>query len=186
MSMRDALDSLHERGVSLATRTIVLTGDVDEKMSVDLYKNLNILQQRQSTAPITIVINSDGGDVQQALAIYDLIQLCDSHITTIAYGSAQSSACVILQAGDLRKAYPSSIIMYHQGSTSVGETPTNEVVSAFSHSQAICKMADDIIYGRMKTVTGWTRARFNKALDAGIYLAAPRAVELGLIDEVIT
>lgn len=185
MSMRDALDSLHERGVSLATRTIMLTGDVDEKMAVDFYKNLNILQQRGSTAPITIVINSDGGDVQQALAIYDLIQLCESHITTIAYGSAQSSACVILQAGDLRKSYPSSVIMYHQGTSSVGECPTNEVGSAFSHSQSICKIADNIVYNRIKAVAGWTRTRFNKALDAGIYVAAPKAVELGLIDEVI-
>lgn len=186
MSMRECLDSLHDRGVSLATRTIMLDGDVDEAMAVKFYKNLNILQQRGSTRPITIVINSGGGDVQPALAIYDIIQLCDSHITTIAYGAAQSSACIILQAGDLRKAYPSTLIMYHVGTSAFGETPSSEIGAAFATSQAMCKMADDIVYGRIKAVAGWTRPRFNKELDRGIYVAAPKAVAIGLLDEVVT
>lgn len=132
------------------------------------------------------MINSDGGDVQQALAIYDLIQLCDSHITTVAYGAAQSSACIILQAGDYRKAYPSALIMYHNGSTGMGETPSDEAPSAFSHSRVLCKAADDIVYSRIKPIAGWTRSKFNRELARGIYVAAPKAVTLGLIDEVVT
>jgi len=185
MSMRDSLDSLHDKGISLATRTIMLEGDVDDHMANRLYKNLNILMQRGTTSAITIVINSDGGDVQQALAMYDVIQQCDAHITTVVYGEAQSSACVILQAGDLRRAYPSSTIMFHQGTTSVGETPTNEVKSSFESAQRICKIADDIVYARMKAATGLGRAKFNKMLDKGFYLSASEAVAAGLLDEVL-
>tara|TARA_R110000868_G_scaffold44306_3_gene148123 strand:+ start:1652 stop:2212 length:561 start_codon:yes stop_codon:yes gene_type:complete len=185
MSMRDSLDSLHDRGVSLATRTIVLEGEVDAAMTMRLFKNMNILQQRTSSNPMTIVINSEGGDVQQALAMYDLIQASDVHITTVALGDCMSSACIILQAGDLRKSYASSTVMYHQGTTSVGETPTNEVKAAFSSSQSLCKRSDDIVYARMKSATNLSRVKFDKMLDAGIYLMAPFALREGLIDEVL-
>ena len=184
--MRDAIDAIHEHNVSFVNRTIYLMGDIDEDMLTGLAKNLNLLQQRGSNAPINIMLNSGGGCVQSALSMYDLIQASECHVTIIVVGEASSSACLVLQAADLRKAYKRSTIMWHGGTDSQPELPTGEYRSAFNHSWVLEKFAYDIVYSRMKAANPNLKpSQYLKKVTAGIYLAADKAVIEGLIDEVI-
>ena len=186
MSMRDAIDAIHEHNVSFANRTLYLMGDVDEDMLTSLAKNLNLLQQRGGNNPINIILNSGGGCVQSALSMYDLIQASECHVTITVVGEASSSACLILQAADLRKAYKRSTIMWHGGTDSQPELPTGEYRSAFNHSWVLEKFAYDIVYNRMRVANPKLKpSQYLKKVTSGIYLAAEAAVAEGLLDEVI-
>lgn len=186
MSMRDAIDAIHEHNISFANRTLYLMGDVDEDMLTNLAKNLNLLQQRGSNNPINIILNSGGGCVQSALSMYDLIQASECHVTITVIGEASSSACLILQAADLRKAYKRSTIMWHGGTDSQPELPTGEYRAAFNHSWVLEKFAYDIVYNRMKKAQPKLKpSQYLKKVTSGVYLAADAAVTEGLIDEVI-
>lgn len=186
MSMRDSIEAIHEHNISFANRTLYLMGDVDEDMLTNLAKNLNLLQQRGSNNPINIILNSGGGCVQSALSMYDLIQASECHVTITVIGEASSSACLILQAADLRKAYKRSTIMWHGGTDSQPELPTGEYRAAFNHSWVLEKFAYDIVYNRMKKAQPKLKpSQYLKKVTSGIYLAADAAVAEGLIDEVI-
>lgn len=184
MSLKESLDTLHEHGVSLASRTIVLDGEVDDKMTGVLIRGLEVLKQRNSN-PIKLIINSEGGEVLQALAIYNLIQACAMHVTITVVGECSSSACIILQAADLRQSYPDALIMYHQGVSSSASIATNEVDAFNAYEKKLDDRANAIVYARMNAFKKITRAKFNKILTAGMYYTAAEAVEKGLVDEVL-
>lgn len=90
--------------------------------------------ERESDAPVTIRINSDGGVVTEGLALFDFIRsvaardsrgkllgpvyrpsskVSGIYITTIAFGLASSMAAVLLQAGNRRVAAPNAAILVH-------------------------------------------------------------------------
>ena len=185
MSMRDAIEAIHEHNISFANRTLYLMGDVGEDMLTNLSKNLTLLQLRGPNNPINILLNSGGGCVQSALSMYDLIQSSECHVTITVIGEASSSACLVLQAADLRKAYKRSTIMWHGGTDSQPELPTGEYRAAFNHSWVLEKFAYDIVYNRMKAANPKLKpSQYLKKVTAGIYLAAGAAVVEGLIDEV--
>lgn len=78
-----------------------LSGDVT-RQHADVYSR---------TYPKTILINSDGGDVAAALAIYDALSGRD--IDTVATGACQSAATIVLQAGQVRYATPHTYFRVH-------------------------------------------------------------------------
>ena len=186
MSMRDAIEAIHEHDIAFASRTIYLMGDIDEAMLTRLAKNFNLLQQRGGNNPINIMLNSGGGCVQSALSMYDLIQNSECHVTITVAGEAASSACLVLQAADLRKAYKRSTIMWHGGTDSQPELPTGEYRAAFNHSWVLENFAQDIVYGRMRQVNPKLRpSQYKQQVVAGMYYCADEAVKKGLLDEVI-
>jgi len=186
MSMRDAIDAIHEHDIAFSNRTLYLLGDIDDDMLAKLSKNLNLLQQRGGNNPINIILNSGGGCVQSALSMYDLIQNSECHVTITVMGEAASSACLVLQAADLRKAYKRSTIMWHGGTDSQPELPTGEYRSAFNHSWVLEKFAYDIVYARMKAANPKLKpSQYKNQVTAGMYYCADEAVKKGLLDGVI-
>jgi len=184
--MKDATDDAHEHGLIFSTRTIHLSGEVDTDMTSKLALNLSLLQMRGSTQPITIVINSGGGDVQQALAMYDFIRSSGCHITTVALGSCESSACILLQAGDLRKAYRGTTVMYHSGTDSIPELSTEEFPANYAHCRVLDKLCNDIIYARMRAANPKLKpSQFKRMVASGMYYAGASVVTWGLVDEIL-
>ena len=89
---------------------------VDYKMASMFYKNIRILDNL-SKDPILIHMHSIGGDWNDGMTIYDSIHLCQSHVTIVAYGQAESMSSIILQAADNRVMTPNSYFMCHFGSS---------------------------------------------------------------------
>jgi ATP-dependent Clp protease protease subunit len=70
--------------------------------------------------PINIIINSDGGDVYEALGMIDFIQSLDVKVNTICRGRAMSAAALLLCAGTgTRAASKNSTIMFHEISSGI-------------------------------------------------------------------
>ena len=94
------------------------------------YLTSKITPEESQTSPITIYINSPGGDAYCLLGLYDVVQLFIKQgyiIKTINIGIAASAAAILLLAGSKghRHCLPHSTIMLHQPSSGTFGTVTD-------------------------------------------------------------
>ena len=66
--------------------------------------------------PITVHMNTMGGDWYHGMAMFRAIRACRSHVTVLAWGYACSMGSVILQAADTRIVAKNCVLMIHDGS----------------------------------------------------------------------
>ena len=107
----ELLNITFDRGLDIIDRIIYIFDDIDENMAEHVVKGLAFLSK--TDGPITIMINSQGGSVNDMFAIYDAMQACECHITTIGIGEVCSAAGLLLVAGDRRLASPHTVFMAH-------------------------------------------------------------------------
>ena len=127
------------------------------------------------------MINSNGGDVYEALGIIDYIESLSVPVNIIARGRAMSAAALILCCGTgLRAASKSATIMVHEASAEI-----------FGKSADIKANADHIdeleesFYKLMAEKTKQNEEFWRKACRKDFYMSAAKALELGIIDQVI-
>lgn len=184
---KDHLDKAHDYGIHVPSASIWVgeQDEIDETEATRLSKNLLILE-KGGASQITIHLNTCGGDVQQALAIYDRIRSSSAHVTIIGYGEVASSGCLIMQAADRRAVYKHTHVMWHYGTTAIPETPTLESYAYFEFGKKQDIFAENIIYNAiLKAKPRLTRSKFRKMCSEGIYLDGDGAKEWGLVDEVL-
>jgi ATP-dependent Clp protease protease subunit len=120
MKESDTLRDMMEYGVNVSARQVFLqTGIGPEEgerynATEHVVRSLLYLDRVAYSAPIFLWINSEGGDVDDALAIYDVMQTLNTTVHTIAHGLVASAAGLILAGGDVRIAMPNSWFMAHQ------------------------------------------------------------------------
>lgn len=133
------------------------------------------------TAPkIRVEINSPGGDVFDAIAIYNALRTHPAHVTTRVDGIAASAASLIVQAGDRRQMLSSSQLMIHNAwGMTVGDSRDHDDMRALLEQQ------DDIIAGIYANRSDKDRPHFRTLMDAETWMSDQRAVEEGLADEVV-
>lgn len=122
----ELLKDFHDYGANIQNREIFLHNHyhaednqnpgVEYRMSNTFIKNLRALDIK-SDQPITIHMQSIGGEWADGMAIFDAISMCRSYITMIVYGQAESMSSIILQSADYRVMTPNSYFMCHYGST---------------------------------------------------------------------
>src|SRR5947209_7160040 len=105
-----------ERGEQL--RDVYLIGDIEKDNARTTIERLREMAN-ESTRPITLYINSAGGNVTDGLAIHDVVRHLVSRgieVTIIVQGMAYSKGSVVLQAASpgKRLSYPHSWIMIHE------------------------------------------------------------------------
>lgn len=187
---RDHIEIFHDYGLFIPTRTIYLDDGDDNSVGYQManraIKNLNILASL-SKEDITLIINTEGGDEYQGMAIYDAIRaLKDTHVTAIVRGAAQSMGCIVLQAADKRIVSPNSALMFHTGSSNVPDLHPDEMLQSatftFKYGTEKC---DKVIYNRMlEKDPKLTWKKFRQDCIRSRYMFADEAVQLGLADEV--
>jgi len=121
----DTISDIHSYGLDVKNREIYLHSyisntdedpGVDYKMAANFYKNIRLLDTI-SREPILVHMHSVGGNWNDGMTIFDAIQICNSHVTMIAYGQAESMSSVVLQAADKRVMMPNAYFMCHFGSS---------------------------------------------------------------------
>jgi ATP-dependent Clp protease protease subunit len=95
-------------------RRVYLFGDVSNERTEKFITQLHELFE-QGGEPITIYINSCGGSVTDALAIYDVLQNAPCEVYTVGLGKVHSAAVTVLLAAprENRAAYPNTEFMSH-------------------------------------------------------------------------
>jgi len=100
----------------LEQRKIVIGTDINGSMTQRVVRALLLLDSQDSGRPIDLYIRTEGGRIDDAFAIIDVMEGLKSPVNTHAIGGTHSSGAMILAAGTgVRCAYPFSSIMFHGG-----------------------------------------------------------------------
>lgn len=191
---RDDIDKFHDYGLYIPTRTIYMGSEeyslddgesgVDGKMIERAVKNLHLLDAA-SDSPITILLNSPGGDCHYGLGLFDAIKACRSHVTIKISGIAMSMGSIILQAGDVRLISANSRVMIHHSTWHVNDkvgTAKNWVKEGEKFDSWMEQLFLEKI--RLKH-PGFTLKKIQEMLNFDTILNASETVALGLTDGII-
>jgi ATP-dependent Clp endopeptidase proteolytic subunit ClpP len=167
-------------------RDVYLVGDIDKDSARATIERLRELAN-DSDRPITLYVNSAGGNVTDGLAIHDSVrQLVGRNIevTIVVQGMAYSMGSVVLQAASpgRRLAFRHSWIMIHEPAKWAGWQSTS---AAAQHLDRLKQMQAQI-YQILAARSGKSLRqiiRDTKRVD--FYLDAPKARHYGLIDEIV-
>jgi ATP-dependent Clp protease protease subunit len=133
--------------------------------------------------PITIRLNSYGGDVIAASLISTMIRDYAGRVTVRIDGIAASAATVVAVAGDMIKIQDTAYFMIHD--------PLAVFFLAALNIEELTRMADSLkavkegIVNAYETKTGLSRPRLSKMMTEETWMDAQKAYELGFVDEVI-
>lgn len=167
----------------LKDRIIFLAGPIIDPVANSVIAQMLYLAAQDPKKEIKFYINSPGGILTSALAIYDTMQYVQPPVSTVCVGAAGSGAAVLLAAGTKGKrfALPNSEILLHQVAVSGLGGQAAEVEIA---AKQIVKLKNKINKILAKH-TGRPLKKIEKDTDRDFYLSAPEAKEYGIIDEVI-
>ncbi|MBT3716077.1 MAG: ATP-dependent Clp protease proteolytic subunit [Deltaproteobacteria bacterium] len=167
----------------LKSRTVVISQQVDAKLTAKVLSQLVLLEQEGMEEPITVFINSPGGEIFSGFAIFDMLNFIACPVTTIVTGFAASMGSILSLAADKGRRFsmPKAKIMIHQpllmgyqGRASECEIQAREILKTRDH---LVKL-----YAEQ---TGKSQKEIKKALDRDNWFTAEEALEYGLIDKVI-
>lgn len=182
---KDDADRYFDYDLHLPTRTLYLGGEVEEGMAERFLKGMMLLESK-SKEPITVIINSGGGDEYHGLAIYDAIAASPCHVTVKMYGHAMSMGSWIPQAADERLMSASATIMIHYGSWGGYEMESIHVRSMHKENERLTKAMEQEYLRRIREKhPDFPLSRLRKWLTEERYITAEEAVELGLADRII-
>ena len=167
----------------LRDRIVFLAGPIIDPIANSIIAQILYLAAQDPEKEIKFYINSPGGILTSALAIYDTMQYVKCPVSTVCVGAAASGAAVLLAAGTRGKrfALPNAEILLHQVAVSGLGGQAIEVEIA---AKQIVKLKDKINKILAKH-TGQPLERLEKDTDRDFYLSAPEAKEYGIVDEVI-
>jgi ATP-dependent Clp protease, protease subunit len=168
-------------------RDIYLIGDIEKDTARTCIERLREMAN-ENGRPITIFINSAGGNVTDGLAIHDAIRHVirrGIEVKVIVQGMAYSMGSIVLQAASdgKRLAFPHSWIMIHEPAKWAGWQSTT---AAAQHLERLKQMQDQI-YKILSSRSGKPLRQIIKDTKrTDFYLDAPAALEYGLIDAVVS
>src|SRR5687767_6621234 len=183
LDLIEAVKGVLRKEASDRLRDVYLIGDIEKDPARGVIERLRELAN-DSTRPITMYINSAGGNVTDGLAIHDSIREIvrrGIEVTIVVQGMAYSMGSVVLQAASpgRRLAQPHSWIMIHEPAKWAGWQSTS---AAAQHLERLKQMQTQI-YEIMAKRSGKPLAKIirdTKRTD--FYLDAKKAMEYGLID----
>ncbi len=171
-------DALAER--FLKTRTILLTGEIDKELVERLIRQLLLLESL-SADPITILIDSPGGDVDAGFAIFDMIRFVKAPVRIVGMGLVASAAALVLLAvpKESRLGLPNSHYLIHQPLSGIRGVATEIEI----HARELEKTRERI-NRIIAEETGQTMERVQKDTDRDYWMSADEAMIYGLISRV--
>ena len=166
-------------------RILFICNSIDDQLAADIVATLLLKDSEDSEKKITLFINSMGGDIRNALMIYDMMQMIDSPIETVCIGAAMDEAAIILAAGTpgMRFATKNSRIavsqLVHDWVTHANLTDAKKILDMFVQDN---KRMMDII----AQCSGKTTKQVMEDFDRRVFMNANQAVKYGLIDKVVS
>lgn len=166
-----------------SVRVLRINGQIAEEswFDDDITPALFASELNAGTGPVTIWLNSPGGDVVAAAQIYNLLTAYPGKVTVNIDGIAASAASVIAMAAERVAMSPVSMLMIHNPATlAIGDK--DELAKAMSMLEAV----KDSIINAYQDKTGLSRAKLSRMMDAETWMDATAAIQLGFADQLLT
>ena len=166
----------------LKDRIVFVGGPIDDDMANLIIAQLLFLEGEDPEKDIHIYVNSPGGSLTPALAIYDTLQYVRPDVATICVGLAASGAAVILAGGakGKRSSLPYSQILIHQPWGGAQGTTADIDIQAKQFLR-MRQQTNEILAKH----TGQPIERIERDTDRDYWMDPKTAKDYGLIDEVI-
>jgi ATP-dependent Clp protease protease subunit len=166
----------------LKNRIVFLGTPINDQIANLTVAQLLFLNQEDREAPISMYINSPGGQVYAGLAIYDTMQMITNPISTVAVGVTASFGTVLLTAGTKgqRYALPHATIHIHQPLGGVQGQATDIEIEAREILRLKTRLNQILSFH-----TGQTVETIEKDTDRNFYMDAKGAVDYGIVDKVL-
>ena len=167
----------------LKDRIIFVGGGIDDDVANIVIAQLLFLEKDDPDKDIDMYINSPGGSVTSALAIYDTMQFIKPNVATICAGFAASAASVLLTGGarGKRMALPYSKILIHQPWVGqIGGQATD--IEIHARDLIATRQTLAALYAER---TGQTVEKIMQDLERDFHMTAQEAKDYGIIDEVL-
>jgi ATP-dependent Clp protease, protease subunit len=174
-----------ERGMDifsslLAENIICISGPIDDELANLIVAQILYLEGEDPDRDISLYINSPGGSVTAAMAIYDAMQYVMPDISTICLGQAASTSAMLVAAGTPGKrfALPNARLLITQPSLEQigGQASDIEI-----HAREILRLRS-LISRILAKHTGQSEARIERDIERVMILSAAQALDYGLID----
>ena len=165
------------------SRTLYLNGVIAEEswFSDEVTPAAFKADLTSGSGPITVWINSVGGDCVAAAQIYNMLMEYPHDVTVKIDGIAASAASVIAMAGTRVLMSPTSLLMVHNPFT-VAMGDSEEMRKAI---QLLDEVKESII-NAYAIKTGLSRTKLSNLMDAETWMNAKKAIELGFADGILT
>ena len=181
---KEALSQL-DYGIDVDSSTIYMFGDIADGTLYDLVLRIRAVMymrpDEKKNDPLNIVINSDGGDVYEALGMIDYIQSLNVKVNTICRGRAMSAAALLLCAGTgVRAVSKNSTIIFHEMSSGI-YGKSSDMKANVQHMEKLEEILVSIMSDNSKKDGKFWKEKTIK----DYYLSPEEALELGVIDSII-
>lgn len=166
-------------------RNILISDTIDKDLAIRVMLLLKEMEREDPNAPIWIIVDSPGGEVQAGWTIYDAMNVCRCPINTVCYGEASSIAAVIFANGDGGHRYMTehAKIMIHQPWTFQKGLPMKE--SELAEASADLSRTRAEIEDAIAKASGRTAQEVHEACEKDNRMDAKTAIEFGIADRVL-
>ena len=148
----------------------------DDDVTPQMFRN----ELFSGKGPITLWINSPGGDCIAASQIYTMLMDYPDDVTVKIDGIAASAASVIAMAGTKVLMAPTALMMIHN--------PATITMGDHEDMKRAIEMLDEVkesIINAYEIKTGVSRIKLSHLMDAETWMNANKAIELGFADDVL-
>ena len=167
----------------LMDRVIFLGVPIDDDVANIIQAQLLFLASTDSSADISLYLNTPGGQVSSGLAIYDTMQIIAPDVATICTGMAASMGSVLLCAGakGKRSALPHSHVPIHQPPGGAKGQASDIEIAA----REILKTKQEL-YSIISEHSGQSIEKITADADRDFWMSSREALEYGMIDEILS
>ena len=164
-------------------RVLRINGVIAEESWLDdeITPTLFASELNAGSGPVTIWLNSPGGDVVAAARIYNMLLDYPGKVTVNIDGIAASAASVIAMAASTVAMSPVSMLMIHNPATLAMGDKTE-----LSRALDMLESVKDSIINAYQLKTGLSRAKLSKLMDMETWMDATAAIDLGFANEILT
>jgi ATP-dependent Clp protease protease subunit len=166
----------------LKDRIIFLGTPIYDEVANLIVAQLLFLESADPDKDINFYINSPGGSVTAALAIYDAMQVIRPQVRTYCIGQCASAGALLLASGAKGKRYalPNSRVMIHQPSGGAGGQATDIAIQAKEILQLKKRLN-----AMLALHTGKPVEQIEADSDRDFFMGAQEAKEYGLVDDLL-
>lgn len=163
--------------IDTENRILTLNGEINDSFYLRFMRGMRLLSSISTTEPITIFLDTEGGDVYATLGMVDFLRAYQGEVAVVVCGRAFSAGAILLQAASKGRRYamPKSSLMVHFGSEE------NWSKQEASHNERVGLLVRDLFLERVNV----TKRTVNRWFEADCYFTAEEALRKGLIDEII-
>jgi ATP-dependent Clp protease protease subunit len=165
---------LHADDPMLKARKILVTTNINESTSQDVAARLMYLNALDPHRPIDLYLSTQGGWIDSAFTIIDVMDLIQAPVNTWAIGGCYSSGALILAAGTGRRyATPDAVLMIHASLDEDSKHP-------YSYERLALDRYEHVWKTRAQLPDDW----FPMVGGEEYYLSPQEALQFKLIDEI--